>query len=103
MTTHLYILVDGEPVGVENVLEWMRWRQEHLDDCRVALTKLDGVEISTVFLAVDYGLWSEEMPPILFETMIFGGDNDRACRRYSTLEEAMKGHEEMVERALEVD
>ena len=36
-------------------------------------------------------------PPLLFETMIFGGEHDQFQERYSTWEEAMAGHKKAVE------
>lgn len=52
--------------------------------------------VSTVFLGLDhqYG----DGPPLLFETMVFGGPLDHEMNRYSTWNEAEKGHQEMVER-----
>jgi hypothetical protein len=35
-------------------------------------------------------------PPLIFETMVFGGSKDGEMDRYSTKEEAEKGHEAMV-------
>ncbi len=62
----------------------------------VCKTKVEEIEISTVFLGLDhqYG----EGPPLLFETMVFGGKLDEEQERYSTWDEAEKGHEGMVER-----
>lgn len=48
------------------------------------------IQISTIFLAINhqYG----DGPPILFETMIFGGIWREYQERYSTYDKAMKGH-----------
>ena len=35
--------------------------------------------------------------PILWETMVFGGPLDQEQRRYHTRQEALAGHEQMVE------
>jgi hypothetical protein len=50
----------------------------------------DGVYVSTVFLGMNhqYG----DGPPLLFETMVFGGEFDQEQERYSTYEEAEAGH-----------
>ena len=68
------------------------------DKRRVARTELAGgaVEISTVFLWLDHSYG--QGPPILFETMVFGGLLDEECERYSTWIEAEQGHEAMVDR-----
>jgi len=43
----------------------------------VAKTDIDGeVEVSTVFLGLDHAVW--DGPPMLFETMIFGGPHDNS-------------------------
>ncbi len=54
-----------------------------------------GVRISTVFLTVDY-TFGMSKPPILFETMIFGGARNRETRRYSTKKQAEQGHDAIV-------
>jgi hypothetical protein len=51
----------------------------------------ESVEVSTVFLGLDHGYGMTERP-ILWETMIFGGAHDENCERYSTWEEAKRGH-----------
>jgi hypothetical protein len=56
------------------------------------LRTVDGdVWISTVFLVHDYALWGEG-PPILWETMIFGGAQDGRQRRWTSLADARAGH-----------
>jgi hypothetical protein len=59
----------------------------------------EDVLVSTVFLFMDYGF---DGTPLLFETMIFGGQHDQYCMRYSTWEEAELGHEESCQMALAV-
>jgi hypothetical protein len=53
-----------------------------------------GVVVSTVLLGIDHSFG--EAVPILFETMIFGGDHDDYQRRYHTRAEAEAGHQEAV-------
>lgn len=93
-----YILDGHVPVACFNVLEWGRWF-EHANR-HVASTKIGDVRVSTVFLGIDHSFKSEG-PLVLFETMIFGGPLDQNEQRYSTWEEAERGHEEMVKRAKE--
>jgi hypothetical protein len=52
-------------------------------------------DVSTVFLCLDHG-HSLDGPPILFETMVFGGPMNDWQRRYATWDEAMAGHRETV-------
>lgn len=89
-----YFNKNGKPI---ELLEWAKL----LDDTeykRVAETTLpDGKWISTVWLGLNHSF--KEGPPLIFETIVFPtkgewGELDMA--RYSTLEEAIEGHEEMV-------
>ena len=47
-------------------------------------------EVSTVWLGLDHRF--REGPPLIFETMVFGGKFDQEQERYSTEEEALAGH-----------
>ncbi len=78
--------------------EWALWHAAF--NTQVALTKVrlsDGTEaeVSTVFLGVDM---NTDRQPMLFETLIFA--NGRAFvkygRRYPTVEEARRAHDEIV-------
>lgn len=70
------------------------------DSRRVAEDVWDEKRVSTVFLVIDHQYGSG--PPLLFETMVFHTgeqDNpheDHYCERYSTWEEALVGHQEVV-------
>lgn len=87
----------GKPLTREEYFELLAavgW-----DYKRVALTDIGDVRISTVWLGLDqqYG----DGPPVIFETMQFGGDADGDCDRYCTLEEAQAGHAAWVKSATE--
>ena len=59
----------------------------------------DGKKVSTVWLGLDHNFGEGE--PLIFETMVFPSEGDFSdvdVERYSTLEEAQKGHEEMVKK-----
>ena len=62
----------------------------------VAKTTVGNVLVSTVFLIVDHQLG--DGPPLLFETMVFGGELDQEQERCSTWEEAEVMHKIMCER-----
>ena len=83
-----YILEGKQPIKVDDILEWARWYQT--GNRIVEQTQIGDVKVSTVFLGIDHALRCGE--PILFETMIFGGDDDQCQARYSTWDEAVKGH-----------
>lgn len=67
------------------------------DALRVARTAIsDTVTVSTVLLLTNHRIG--DGLPLIFETMIFGGDHDQELRRYSTEEEAMRGHLDVLDR-----
>lgn len=83
---------DGTTREVYNLLEWAQWVEAA--NRLVQKTKIGTVEVSTVFLGLDYNFGGE--PPALFETMVFGGRLDQQQVRYATLDEAKTGHEKLV-------
>jgi len=94
-----YILdKDGKPQHVSDLLEWARAFETM--DRQIANTIIDNrVRVSTVFLGIDHA-YNPDSDPILFETMVFGGKEDGFQDRYSTKEEAIAGHKEVVERLM---
>jgi len=104
-TQHLYVLdAQGEPQPVEDVIEWGQWMEEHNDARVIAHDRDEGgrneILISTVFLGINMNPFGKG-PPILFETMVFGGVLDQEIRRYATRAEAYAGHQEMCRRVHE--
>ena len=85
--TDQYILRGKKPVKCNDLLKWGRWLQTA--DRVVAQTSGDCLTISTVFLGLDHSFGG--MKPLLFETMVFGQD-DEICERCSTWEEAESQH-----------
>lgn len=64
---------------------------------RVAASGVEGeIYVSTMFLGIDHRF--DDGPPMIFETMIFGGPHDQWQERCSTWTEA----EEMHKRACEL-
>jgi len=94
--TDKYILNEaGEPQRAPSLLEWGKWFEENPDQKVVERTDFDDGYVSTVFLALDHGFG--EGLPILWETMVFGGQHDGFCKRYTSRESAEKGHARIVE------
>jgi hypothetical protein len=60
----------------------------------VGKTKVGEAEVSTVLLVIDHNFG--EGPPLIFETMVFGGPHDEWMERYSTEAEAKAGHDRVV-------
>lgn len=82
----------GNPQPVAGLSEWAMWQACH--ERHVAITEIGDSQISTVFLG-----WNHDFlggPPLLWETIVFGGKLNGEMKRYSTLDEAKKGHDEMV-------
>lgn len=63
---------------------------------RIAETFTEDCRISTVWLGMNhqYG----DGPPVIFETMVFGGGLDQDAERWSTEADARAGHEKWVEK-----
>ena len=89
MNVGLYKLNGHEVLPCVDVIEWGIWF-EHADRV-VAHTKSYMGNVSTVFLGIDHR-FTGDGPPILFETMVFGGECDGETWRYSTWDEAVAGH-----------
>ena len=53
------------------------------------------VKVSTVWLGLNHN-WTGSGPPLIFETMIFGGTHHLMCWRTSTEQDALEAHREAV-------
>jgi hypothetical protein len=97
-----YILaLDGKtPVEEPDIFKWATWFE--LSDRVVRQDRVGDYTVSTVFLGVDHNWWRSGKP-VLWETMIFGGcgislaSEDIMQRRYRSYEEALAGHEKVLE------
>jgi hypothetical protein len=89
-----HYILDGHNAVPVDMLTWARSFSEC--DRTVARETVCGCEVSTVFLGLDHGFGSG--PPMIFETMVFGGPLDQEQERYSTWDEAEAGHQAMVGR-----
>ena len=97
MRTPLFYILDGKIAKqCDSVLEWAEWMEEN--SCRVAFDRIDEIEVSTVFLGLNYNHFGEG-DPLLFETMSFWPEDLSKSEqwRYFTWEEAEAGHRKMVE------
>ena len=91
-----YILEDGKPKPVSDVLEWSQWYEANREGHIVAQTELSGARISTVFLGLDRSFG--EGPPLIYETLVFDGPHDMEMDRCSTPEQAVAMHQKMVKK-----
>lgn len=90
---YYYVLKDGKPVSVDASAcsEWMETANRTLRR-REFIINGEKVSVSTVFLGLNHS-YHRNTAPILWETMIFGGNHDQEQWRYSSEAEAIKGHE----------
>lgn len=96
----LYFVLDknGDPRPERNPIAFAYWRANNHAACVLAKTRIDAdAEVSTVFLGINHA--HRGGPPVLWESMIFGGPLDGMQRRYTSRAPATKGHEEMVAQA----
>lgn len=66
----------------------------------VEQTEIGEVSVSTVHLVIDHRFFGQG-PPLIFESMVFGGHLNGEQLRYSTEQEARAGHKELVYRVKE--
>jgi hypothetical protein len=94
-----YKLVDKKPVPC-TLREYAAQYSGDRDEERIVKkTELpDGSEVSTVFLGLDHN-WTGSYP-VLFETMVFGGEYHHYTERYRTYVGAEAGHERTVKMVL---
>ena len=94
MALDLYILNDERnPILEPDVIKWGRWF-ENISNRILVKTQIGDVQVSTVFLGIDHN-FSEDGPPLLYETMIFyppGAALGDVQDRYATRAEAIAGH-----------
>lgn len=69
----------------------------------VLKTQVGNYKVSTVDLGIDHNMFGDK--PLYYETMIFSDDEDNQFEyyqeRYTTEEEARKGHEEAIKHVKE--
>ena len=97
----MYWILDdaGEPVAVgDDVQAWSNWFSSG-DKRHVAEDCVGDVRVSTVFLGLDHNFLGTGRP-VLWETMVFGGELDGEQWRYDSQKAAMEGHGELLRRVL---
>lgn len=91
-----YYILDGDKPVKVGLRQWAKWF-ESADFRRIVkqtscvVPGEDEAFVSTVFLGIDHNFFGDG-PPLVFETMVFGGKHDQAQERYSTWNEAEAGH-----------
>ena len=90
----IYILKGRQTVPV-SFLRWAVWFEELDELCIVAKTRIGTATVLTVFVGLDCG--SDSGPPMIFETMVTNGSMDGECTKYSSWEQAERGHQMTIE------
>lgn len=94
----MYYRLDGKKIekvgGIEEMLKANLPTSKTLFFNNIGLS-----DVSTVFLSMDHSLGGliGDGSPVLFETMVFGGEHDEYQERYHTYDEAEEGHKRICE------
>lgn len=84
---------NGNPVRCTDQELINKYRADR-DSQRIAEDTIGEAWVSTVFLWMDHGFGGG--PPILWETMVFGGEHSDYQERYTSRAEALEGHKRIV-------
>ena len=87
----IYYDWDGHPIALR---QWAELMEANLDR-HVADDMVGDVRVSTVWLGLNHN-WSGQGPPLIFETMVFGGVHDEEQWRYPSHHAALAGHDQVV-------
>lgn len=96
--TDRYILDGTTPVPEPDLFKWAEWFED-IENRKVKHDVKDGVQVSTIFLGLNHRILGKGKP-LLFETMVFGGEHNLEMERYETWNEAVKGHAKFVRKFL---
>lgn len=86
-----YYDIDGNPM---EMMAWALSLEGPGDARKIGADTIGDVTVSTVWLGLDHRFG--EGPPLIFETMVFGGPDSDWQDRYTTKEQALAGHERVV-------
>jgi hypothetical protein len=93
----LYVLNDaGEPKQVTDLAVWAEWFEANKFNRQVGDDCVGDTRVSTIFLAIDEAFG--DVPPLLYETTVFGGPLDQQHEKYHTKADATAGHARWLER-----
>src|SRR5262245_21307756 len=96
---HYVLDADGNVVPEPDALRFAAWFGASMPQRLVARDETPGGTVSTVFLGVDHRFFGPG-PPVLWETLVFGGPYDGEGDRYDSREAALAGHAEILRRVL---
>ena len=89
---------DGNPINYDRWVELFATAERH-----VACTGVGpGVQVSTVWLGLDHS-FRFDGPPLIFETLIFGGTLDGEQWWWPNRDAALAGHDQIVAEVRDVE
>ncbi|MEM1324946.1 MAG: hypothetical protein AAGI23_03275 [Bacteroidota bacterium] len=97
MLNMFYVLKDQQPIACKSAQDFSE--QYFLSNPFLKIDKTDRHTVSTIFLGIDLRR-KDELRPVLFETLVTTDslENKIELDRYSTWEEAMSGHELLLDK-----
>jgi hypothetical protein len=96
LRTPRYYILQNEQVRETDFAVWAAWAYTRLRDRVIRHTLIEEVHVETFFLAFDQG-YIGDAPPILFETIVQGEPVNGGSARYTTMQDALAGHEVIVQ------
>ena len=94
----MYWRLNGKNIEEVDIVDW--YKRKNPLSTQLFKSNFGEVDVSTIFMAMDHS-FGDDGEPILFETMVFGGEHDNYQERYHTYDRAEEGHRricEMVDR-----
>lgn len=88
-----YFILENRQVIASHRREWEAWFR--CNSSTIASTLIAEVEVRTVYLGVDHD-FGERVQPLLFETIVLGGELDQSRQRYASWAECLDGHRRWV-------
>lgn len=86
-----YILDEKNKPVEANITEYVEWEKLNPTKRIIKQESIGDARVSTVFLGLDHSF--DIGIPVLWETMIFGGEHDQYQARYTSYDDAVEGHE----------
>lgn len=94
-----YILGSNNEVVPVPFDKWIEWEKKNPDRRIISRNRVfigdEEILVSTVFLGLDHS--RNGGPPLVFETMVFGGINSDWQDRYTNYRDACEGHLKVLE------
>lgn len=98
-STPIYYILREGTLWESNREEWEEW-SDRPKNRRVAVHSIRGSVVYTYCIGIDRRFIGTEAP-LIFETMVYGGELDGQVCCYATLEEAREGHHQVCAAVIE--